>query len=295
MTPRVVVLDRPTEWEDLLAAQGTPGQAAFFLKQRGQDLDAITAAHARQHAVLAAVDAAIPLSWRRSRIRRDDLTRFLFDPDDLVVAVGQDGLVVNAARYLEGQPLIGVNPDRGRYDGVLVRHTPGAVPDLLADAAAGRARVERRTMVEARLADGQRLRALNEIFVGHCSHQSARYTLRWGESSERQSSSGVVVSTGTGLTGWARSILEGRGAERPLLAPDAPQLLFMVREAFPSVFTGTAITGGVLKQGTTLRLSSEMNTGGTVFGDGIEDDRLSLPWGEVVQVGVCDTGFSLVA
>lgn len=294
MTPRVVVLSRPTEWDDLLAAQGTPGQAGFFLKQRGQDLAAVTRAHERQHAALAAVDAAIPLKWRRCRITRADLTRFLFEPDDLVIAVGQDGLVVNAARYLDGQPLIGVNPDPARYDGVLVRHDAGAVAGLLSTAAAGRARLERRTMVEARLSDGQRLRALNEIFVGHTSHQSARYTLRWGERAERQSSSGLIVSTGTGLTGWARSILGQRGGAAPTLAADAPQLLFLVREAFPSVATGTSLVHGDLHRGQALTIASEMNTGGVVFGDGIEDDRLSLPWGELVHIGVADTAFSLV-
>lgn len=295
MLPRVVVLHRPTEWEDLIGAQGTPGQAAFFLQQRGQRLDDALAAHGQQQAALAAVDAAIPAKWRRCRVTRDELCRFRFEPDDLVVAVGQDGLAVNAARYLDGQPIIGVNPDRGRYDGLLARHRPEAVADLLRDAAAGRARLEPRTMVEACTGDGQRLRALNEIFVGHERHQSARYTLRWGSRDERQSSSGVIVSTGTGLTGWARSIQLGSGAPPAAFAPDAPTLLFLVREPFPSVATGTQLRRGELGQGQALTLRSEMNTGGTVFGDGIEEDRLPLPWGEVVKIQKSDAVFSLVA
>lgn len=295
MVPRVVVLSRSTEWEDLLVQQGTPGQAEFFLKQRGQDLAAVAEAHERHHGALAAVDAAIPPKWRRARIRREDLTRFLFEPEDVVVAVGQDGLVVNAARYLEGQPLIGVNPDPRRYDGVLVRHAPSAVPRLLLAAVHGRAALERRTMVEARLSDGQRLRALNEIFVGHERHQSARYTLQVGEQRERQSSSGLIVATGTGLTGWARSIVLARGQDRPAFPPDAPSLLFLVREAFPSVCTGTALCRGQLGQGGSLVVRCEMNSGGTVFGDGMEDDRLLLPWGEIVEIGISPVPFTLVA
>src|SRR5690606_19622356 len=98
---------------------------------------------------------------------RELLDRFLFEPEDVVVALGQDGLVANVAKYLAGQPVIGVNPDPGRYDGVLVRNPPQAVADLLDAAVAGRARVERRTMAAASLDDGQHLIALNEVFIGH--------------------------------------------------------------------------------------------------------------------------------
>jgi len=57
---------------------------------------------------------AIPSDWRRARVDRADLDRFLFEPEDVVVAVGQDGLVANVAKYLTGQPVIGCNPDPKR-------------------------------------------------------------------------------------------------------------------------------------------------------------------------------------
>jgi hypothetical protein len=44
-------------------------------------------------------------------------------------------------------------------------------------------------MVDARLDDGRRLLALNEVFLGHASHQSARYALEVADEAERHSSS----------------------------------------------------------------------------------------------------------
>ncbi len=41
---------------------------------------------------------------------RPELNRFLFEPEDVVIAVGQDGLVANVAKYLSGQMVVGVNP-----------------------------------------------------------------------------------------------------------------------------------------------------------------------------------------
>ena len=294
MLPRVVVVHRSTAYEDLLATHGTAGQAAFFLRGRGQELAPVEAEHQTQVRALETVLRAIPPRWRRVQLHRAELDRFLFEPEDVVVAVGQDGLVANVARFLDGQAVVGVNPDPRAYDGVLVRHPPPAAERLLRAAVEQRARVQPRTMVEARLGDGQRLRALNEIYIGHQSHQSARYQLRWGGQGERHSSSGLIVATGTGATGWARSITRERAAVLPLPAPEDRALVFLAREAFPSVATGTALTQGAVTVEAPLQVQSEMNTGGTVFGDGMEQDHLRLPWGETVVVQPAEAVLRLV-
>jgi len=176
LAPRVVVVSRRSELDELLIRHGTIAAAAYFLRQRGRDLDEVMARHEALQAALTAVGGAVPPAWRRGLVTRDDLPRFLFAPEDVVVAVGQDGLVANVAKYLDaGQPVIGLNPDPERYPGVLVRHPPAAARDLLGDVRAGRAAIEARTMAQAALDDGQRLLALNEVFIGHRSHQSARW------------------------------------------------------------------------------------------------------------------------
>ncbi len=292
--PRVVVVTRASELEALLARHGTREQARFFLERRGQALADVEQRHALREAALVAVSQAIPVEWRRTRIDRADLSRFVFEPRDFVVAVGQDGLVANAAKYLTGQPVLGVNPDPERYDGVLVPHRPETARAMLAAMAADRADVESRTLAEAKLDDGQRLLALNEIFAGHRTHQSARYRLAFGGREERQSSSGVIVSTGTGATGWARSINGERAHPIGLPRPIDPALAFFVREPFPSIATGTSLDGGLVVRGETLIVTSEMNDGGVLFGDGIEDDRLDFPFGARAAIGLAAESLRLV-
>lgn len=292
--PRVVVLSRPSAYEELVQRHATRAQLAFFLERRGQSLGELERRHEAQASALLEVQAAIPSLWRRAKVTRRDLARFLFEPDDLVVAVGQDGLVANAGKYLAGQCLIGVNPEPARYEGVLVRHAPRSVPALLRESERRRARVEERALVEVRLDDGQRLCALNEVFVGHRSHQSARYTLRLGEVEARHSSSGVIVSTGTGATGWARSITNERRDAPPLPGPAERALAFFAREVFPSRQTSVALACGRIEQEEALELTSEMDEGGVVFGDGIEDDRLVLGFGVRATVRVADACLRLV-
>lgn len=295
LPPRVVVVTRPTELTELLARHATLGQAGFFLEQRGQNLAVVEADHARVQEAVAEVSRAIPIRWRRARIDRAELSRFVFEPGDIIVAVGQDGLVANVAKYLDGQLVVGVNPDRDRFDGILVRHAANNVRKLLPAAEAERIEIEERTMVCARLDDGQHLVALNEIYLGHRTHQSSRYNLAWGDSSERHSSSGLICATGTGATGWARSICLRRLEAPALPAPGDRAVAFLVREAFPSRATGTELVGGVFGGDDQLIVTSEMNHDGVIFGDGIENDRIDFHWGMRAEICVADRALRLAA
>ena len=62
------------------------------------------------------------------------------------------------------------------------------------------------TMAKAALNNGQVLYGVNDLFIGPKTHCSARYLIRSGEASETQSSSGVIVSTGMGSTGWLKKL-----------------------------------------------------------------------------------------
>jgi hypothetical protein len=190
--------------------------------------------------------------------------------------------------------VIGLNPNPGVHPGVLVPHPPEAAGELMRDLGRGQARTQKRTMVAATLDDGQSLTALNEIFVGHVSHQSARYTITVAGATERQSSSGLLVATGTGATGWAASIHLERHSSVQLPAPEDPQLAFFVREAWPSPATGTTITEGRLDRADTLTITSELGEGAILFGDGIESDRIHVDWGQTITIQTAAQALHLV-
>jgi hypothetical protein len=295
LAPRAVLVHRTTEYEELLARHGTHGQAAFFLSTRGRAIEEVAERHHRTHRALAEVAAAVPLAWRQTRVERADLDRFLFAPEDVVVVVGQDGLVANAAKYLAGQPVVGIDSDPGRNPGVLVRHRVADAAKLLRAAEAGGGAVDELTMAEAVADDTQRLIALNEIYLGPPSHQTARYRLAPGAGAgpEDQASSGVVVGTGTGSSGWLRSLWQQAGSSLSLPAPAERRLLWFVREAWPSPSTGTSLVEGELTRAQRLRLTIETDRL-VAFGDGMEADTLNLTWGQTVRVGIADAALHLL-
>jgi hypothetical protein len=289
LAPRAVLVHRTTEYEELVARHGTHGQAAFFLSSRGRDIEEVAERHRRARRALAEVTSAIPLTWRQSLVERADLDRFLFAPEDVVVVVGQDGLVANVAKYLTGQPVVGIDTDPGRNPGVLVRHRPEQAGALLLATQSAAGSCDELTMVEAVADDTQRLVALNEIYLGAAGHQTARYRLGLegdGGVVEAQASSGVLVGTGTGATGWIRSVWQERGGRLTLPSPTEERLLWFVREAWPSPATGTSLVAGELAAASRLRLTIESERL-VAFGDGMETDALDLTWGQSLTVGMC--------
>ena len=294
VAPRVVVVHRHSERDEIVAEQGTWGQAEFVQKRRGVSLSSVKKRHELLGSAVQAVSSGIPREWRRGTVERSDLPRFLFEPEDVVVVVGQDGLVANTAKYLDGQPVIGIDPDPGKNMGVLVRHSPKDFQSLLAQISAGRARFEARTMVSAATDDGESLLALNEVYLGHSGHQSARYLLSTPDGAqEHHSSSGLPVGSGTGATGWLLSIARQRARQITLPGPTDPELGWFVREAWPSPATGASLTEGLLPDGQelTVRIEGESLV---VFGDGIEADRLTLGWGQTVRIRAAERHLRLV-
>lgn len=303
MQPRVVIVTRQDEITSLRNTYGTVSNASYALSTRGGSIAEATTRSEMYTTAVGRVTVAIPEDWRQARVMRDQLDRFLFEPDDIIAVVGQDGLVANVAKYLHNkQVVIGFNDNKTKNPGVLVKHDPGVARAAFVRAQRGDASVEKRTMVRVTLDDGQELTALNEIYIGHQSHQSSRYTIEAHGNEEKQSSSGIIVSTGTGTSGWCSSILRSWGwelddpreAAELLVLPTDPELIYMVREAWLSPATGTDINWGYIKKSDELIVTSEMEEGGVIFGDGMETDHIFFDYGRVATVTVSDNYLRLL-
>jgi hypothetical protein len=223
--------------------------------------------------------------------------------------------VVNTAKYLDGQPVLAVNPDPATIEGVLLPFSVDQFRFALSLALTGRVNIRPLTMAEACLEDGQTMLALNDLFIGQRTHVSARYRIGIWDRYEDQSSSGIIVSTGTGSTGWFRSVVTGAMQIREHLESlgepefwdnpaaqeddyrfDAtrPLLRFAVREPWVSKTTGATIVLGEIEAGDELEIVSQMPQNGCIFSDGVEADYLPFNSGAVAKIRVAQRRVSLI-
>lgn len=286
---KIILVTRATRLQELVARYNTVEQARFQAEHLGMDFGDFLDEDRVYREATEAVSRSLQVYGRVQALDRGFLPNFLFPPACLVVVLGQDGLVANTLKYLAGQPVLAINPDPRRWDGVLLPFQVGEVTRVMHEVVRQRRPAVEITMARARLSDGQSLLAVNDLFVGMRSHVSARYELTLGEQHERQSSSGIIISTGLGSTGWLRSILTGAAAvsghnpkaERSQLRErglpwDSAQLVFNVREPYPSRWTQAGLVFGQVEPGQALRVRSHMPENGVIFSDGMEADGLDF-------------------
>jgi NAD kinase len=231
-------------------------------------------------------------------LEQEYLTNYIFTEKDVVIVIGQDGLVANTAKYVNGRPIIAINPDESRYDGVLLPFNAYNFMPALDRVIAGNYQSLDVTLAEVVLNDGQRLLAFNEFFIGVSSHASSRYQITYSTKQENHSSSGIIVSTGAGSTGWLSSIfnmanglIKEYNGGQPIInyspmSKDIRKLIFVVREPFISKTSQASIIAGEIFEGATLTIESLMPQNGIIFSDGIQSDFLTFNSGSIAEIGV---------
>ena len=303
---KIVLVTRKTRLEDLVERFNTREQARFYIEHSGGDFSFYVQEHDTYIAGLQELRQGLQTLGKLQVIERAFLPNYLFAPQDVVVTIGIDGLVVNTAKYLDGQALVAVNPDPDHIDGVLLPFTVKQALPAVRKVLMGQAQVRLVRMAETRLNDGQRLLAFNDLFIGVRTHVSARYAIRYSGRQERHSSSGIIVSTGVGSTGWLSSLFnmaEGMNAqfgqetvvlERPRLTWDTQQLVFVVREPFVSKTSQAGIICGVVDADRPLVIESHIPSGGVIFSDGVEADFLEFNAGAMAEIRLAERPARLV-
>lgn len=306
---KIVVVTRKTQLQELVQRMNSKGQARFYLEQNKVSFKEYDSTDTRYQQAIEQIRRHLPSTVKHQFIERDFLPTYQFGEHDLVVTVGQDGLVVNTAKYLTTQPILALNPDPARIDGVLIDFRVEEMSTWLERALRGTVTIKKISMAQATLNDGQTLYAVNDLFIGARTHVSARYQLRYGNRQEQHSSSGIIVSTGAGCTGWLRSIVTGAWQvaqyfhsdlnepprpEQFALGWEAERLWFAVREPFVSKTTQASLVFGQIAPGEQLVITSQMPENGIIFSDGIEGDYVAFNSGTIAHVGLAERKAHLI-
>ncbi len=327
MFDKIVIVTKKTRVQELEQKFNQVAQAKFYIENSGQSFHIYQQAHDNYFRAIEEIRKLIPGDVKYQYIDRDFLPNFLFGEKDLVVTIGPDGLVINTAKYLTNQPILALNPDPERIDGIMIPFNLTDLKKSIVKVFDGKFATKSISMAKARLNDGQELFGVNDLFIGANSHVSFRYNLNYSGQSELQSSSGIIISTGAGSTGWFKSVVNGargiwskynpmpentesvsktkkksrkkdgnkKNGEIDTAFPwDSKYLYFSIREPFPSKVSGVKLVFGMIDASNPLTIESNMPQGGVIFSDGIQKDFLEFNSGKTAQISVAGKSAVLI-
>jgi NAD kinase len=299
-----IIIKNKTRLETLIERFNTKQQAKFYIERSGGKFEDYEIEHETFVNSLSLVQRQLSKTIKNKIVERSFLPSFLFNEKQVAIVIGQDGLVANAAKYVNGIPIIAINPDVERYDGILLPFTPNDFGIGIENVIQNKFKQRSTFFAEAKLNDGQRLLAFNDLFIGAATHVSARYRIGYQDQVEEHSSSGVIVSTQAGSTGWLSSIfnmtsgmqrfIEKGNSKRKFAKLRDNQLLFVVREPFASRKTQIDIQAGIVTNQTILTIESLMPSNGIIFSDGIEADFLKFNSGSIATIRIAKEKANLV-
>lgn len=299
-----IIIKNKTRLESLIERFNTKAQAKFYIERSGGDFVDYEREHEMFHDSLSKVQRNLSAIVKNKIVERGFLPSFIFNENQVVVTVGQDGLVANTAKYVGEIPIVAVNPDQERFDGVLLPFNNENFLKAVDDVMRNKYNSKMTSFAEAKLNDGQRLLAFNDLFIGATSHVSARYKITFNNKSEEHSSSGIIVSTQSGSTGWLSSVfnmsfginkfIDNKDSSKKYVKLKDNQLMFAVREPFASKKTQIDTTTGVITERSKLIIQSFMPNNGFIFSDGVESDFLNFNSGSIATIGIAKEKANLV-
>ena len=289
-----IIVKSKTRLESLIERFNTKAQAKFYIERLGGNFDEYEIEDEIFKNSLNSLQTQLSKVIKNKTIDRQYVSSYIFSKKNIIIVIGQDGLVANTAKYSDNLPIIAVNPDIERYDGILLPFNTMNFIEGVENVLTNKFNSKIMSFAEAKLNDGQRLLAFNDLFIGASSHVSARYKISFKNKTEKHSSSGIIISTSAGSTGWLSSIFNmAYGVTNifeknlTLKQPNLKEkdLLFAVREPFKSIRTQTEMTAGIIRNNT-LTIESFMPNNGIIFSDGIEKDFLNFNSGSIATIGI---------
>jgi NAD kinase len=240
------------------------------------------ASHARQQAALAALRKLLP---RAHYISAEWASRAALGPQSLVIALGGDNHFQRVAALVDSQVMLGINSDPERSVGALAAFTIDSYAEAVSRQHISEAAPEHWTRLDVRL-NGVPLvhRALCEVFLGERERPyMSRHVLHLGEQSEEQKSSGLLVATGAGATGWYAA---ARGDVRwtdETFAKTEESFRFIATEPHPGARASQFLHGQV-STGEALRVVSLNRRNGVLAVDAFRHHP--FPSGALAEISV---------
>ncbi|MFH0936911.1 MAG: hypothetical protein V1808_01300 [Candidatus Daviesbacteria bacterium] len=204
-------------------------------------------------------------------IGRNRLNKTIAAGANLIIALGGDNHFLYVSHFINGQLLLGINSDPTSSEGALTYFTVKSLKDFWSKLEADDFKIEEWPRLQIAL-NGKKIQALatGDIFIGESRRENmSRYLISLDGQEEEQKSSGLLITTGAGSTGWYDSAchyLFENGNKFPKTKQEAR---YLVTEVYRGKLSKYQMLEGGFGPGQKLIISSLNDSSGEISIDSL--------------------------
>jgi len=263
---QIVIVTKQSKLEhDLTKLNISTRELLKTYKQERADVKRIVSSHRRQRESLYSLQKIFAPD---QFFNIDQLAGVAATRPQLVIALGGDNHLQYVSQFVKDEFFIGVNSDRQTSEGALTGCTARDLPDILLNLAKGEFRVQEWSRLSGDV-DGTPLPlTLGDIFLGEKERLfMSRHVLRYRGIEEEQKGSGLLISSGSGSSGWFQSANRSRFELDSSFPRTMKSARFVLTEAFQGRLNAARFQRGDILPGEQIEVFSLNDSEGVVACD----------------------------
>ncbi len=276
------------EW-DLHRLGFTEDKLKEFYKKENLNVERIFESHKRQKENLERIKNLI---IGATIVNRDGLNKYIINNYDLIIAVGGDNHFQYVSHFLENTPILGINSDPSRSDGALMMVSSEELEKILPNILRDYFEIENWTRLKISI-DNKEIDelAISEIFIGEERRfNMSRNIIKVNGKSEEQKSSGLIIATGVGSTGWYNSACRYLFQEGDIFSKSLKEARFLLTEPHNGRLSSLKMTNGSIGEDEEIEIISLSDSSAYISIDSLkliklrEGAKIKISIGEPLRV-----------
>ena len=284
---KIIIVPKLTHYEwDMQRLNLTHKEIIQKYRRDGIDVDRIMESHCRQKDSL---DELKQYFNEKQFISRDNLAKEISKDAELIISSGGDNHFQYVAHFVNNKPIIGLNSDPHTSTGVLTYYTTKNFEksrekwknkelsifdeNILKRIKKDEINIEEWTLLEGIL-NGKKIQpTMTEYVIGEkeAHRDMTRYILDFDRKKEEQKSSGLIISTGAGSTGYYNSVYKFKHKRRDVFPKTEKIAKFITIMPYEELRGNYSILEGVLREGDEMIIHSLSKHEGKIYCDILED------------------------
>jgi NAD kinase len=258
-------------------------------KKEGVDYEYILQSHERQLQSRALSKEIFPNAMI---VQKENLTKEKVKQVDITIALGGDNHFQYVSHFIEDGLMFGINSDYLSSEGVLLSSTTNNIEEVKRRCDQNEYQIEKWTRINIILNNKFIARATCDVFIGEAErHLTSRNIIFYKGLTRQQKSSGILVSTGSGSTGWFSSASRFLN-EESVFDPKSDYAKFIVTEPYKGSLTDYTLISGKIDKKHHLKVNSLNSDKGKIIADSLEQFNFSR--GSFVEIEISDTPLNVV-